>query len=61
MATKETLTLTVIVASAVVSGVRVRTDTGPTGTVPIVVANEAVVGAAKLNLWREIRINHIYI
>ena len=48
-------TLTAIVASAVVSGVRGWTDTGPIGTVPIVVANEAVVEAAKLNLCTEIR------
>ena len=53
------LILTVIVARAVVSGVRIWTDTVPIGTVPIVVANEAVVEAAKLKLCIEMRLYNI--
>ena len=53
------LILTVIVARAVVSGVRIWTDTVPIGTVPIVVANEAVAEAAKLKLCIEMRLYNI--
>ena len=58
-ATKVILILTVIVARAVVSGVRIWTDTVPIGTVPIVVANEAVAEAAKLKLCIEMRLYNI--
>ena len=53
------LILTVIVARAVVSSVRIWTDTVPIDTVPIVVANEAVVEAAKLKLCIEMHLYNI--